>query len=174
DAGSGAARLSRHHFLDEPTPMTTRHPVARLRAAFAAGLIACAAIPAMAQTGMQRQQWPVASPDGTRETLSALVWYPTTATSTPVRFGPFSLDVALGAPLPSKPLPLVVISHGTGGSELGHAWLAQALVERGYLVVTLRHPHDNVEDRSLFTRSDYFAERPRQVSRLLDALWADP
>src|SRR5262249_48403938 len=71
---------------------------------------------------------------------------------------------------------LVVISHGKGGAELNHESLAEALARDGYLVAALRHPGDNWQDHSLSERGPaaYFDERPRQVSRVLDALLGDP
>jgi predicted dienelactone hydrolase len=71
---------------------------------------------------------------------------------------------------------LIMLSHGLGGSELGHSRLAEALAARGYLVAALRHPGDNWMDSSLFNKTPerYFFERPRQVSRIIDALLADP
>ena len=70
---------------------------------------------------------------------------------------------------------LIVLSHGTGGTELGHGRLAEALAARGYLVAALRHPGDNWQDQSLRTQraEQYFDERPRQVSRVIDTLLAD-
>lgn len=71
---------------------------------------------------------------------------------------------------------LILLSHGIGGSELAHSVLAQALARSGYLVAALRHPGDNWQDRSLIEQSPerYFDERPRQASRVIDALLADP
>jgi len=139
------------------------------------GLIV-AALPmlAQAQVGLRPQTWRIANADGGSDSVSGQVWYPTTARSQPQQFGPFRFQAALGAPLPATPRPLVLISHGTGGVELGHSWLAQALAEAGYLVVTLRHPRDNYQDRSGVARPDYFSERPRQISRVLDQVLADP
>ena len=54
--------------------------------------------------------------------------------------------------------------------------MAEALAARGYLVAALRHPGDNWQDQSLRTQraEQYFDERPRQVSRVIDTLLADP
>lgn len=90
--------------------------------------------------------------------------------------GPFTLDVAMqGEPAP-KVKALLVLSHGIGGSELAHSALAEALARDGYLVAALRHPGDNWQDRSLSKKTPerYFDEWPRQVSRVIDALLADP
>ncbi|WP_368860644.1 alpha/beta hydrolase family protein, partial [Mesorhizobium sp. GbtcB19] len=54
--------------------------------------------------------------------------------------------------------------------------MAVAPARDGYLVAALRHPGDNYQDSSLWQKplGTYFTERPRQVSRLIDALLADP
>jgi predicted dienelactone hydrolase len=90
--------------------------------------------------------------------------------------GPFTPNVAIQAAPESTVKGLIVLSHGTGGSELGHSRLAEALAERGYLVAALRHPRDNWQDQSLLNDSPetYFSERPRQVTRVIDALLRDP
>lgn len=104
------------------------------------------------------------------------LYYPTDAPAHDVPMGPFVLHVAIQAPPQARVKGLIVLSHGTGGSELGHSSLAVALAQDGYLVAALRHPGDNWQDRSLLTdRSGaYFSERPRQVSRVIDALLSDP
>lgn len=122
---------------------------------------------AHAQVGLQRL-----SLDGGR--APAVLFYPTAQAATPQRLGPYALEVAPGAAPAEGPRPLAVVSHGTGGSEMGHAWLAQRLAAAGWVVLALRHAGDNYEDRSGLARSDYFSERPRQVSRALDGLLADP
>lgn len=130
-------------------------------------------LPATAQVGVQRSTWPAAEATGAGGASPALVWYPTAATGQAQRFGPFEVTVAPGAaPTPGQH-PLVLLSHGTGGQETAHAWLAERLVAAGYIVVSFRHPGDNYLDRSGTARPDYFAERPRQASRVLDQLLAD-
>lgn len=114
--------------------------------------------------------------DGTR--VPVAFWYPTDSAGRmrTTALGPFEVRAAIGAPEAASFRGLVVVSHGTGGSELGQGRIAEALAARGYLAVALRHPGDNYQDQSLLTRTPerYFDERPRQVSRLLDALLADP
>jgi predicted dienelactone hydrolase len=60
--------------------------------------------------------------------------------------------------------------------RLAHSVLAQALARNGYLVAALRHPGDNYQDRSLMEKGPerYFDERPRQASRVIDAILTDP
>ena len=104
------------------------------------------------------------------------LYYPTQAPARAIPMGPFTVNVAIhGAPEPTLK-GLIVLSHGTGGSELGHSSLAEALARHGYLVAALRHPGDNWQDRSMLLDrpTEYFSERPRQVTRLIDALLRDP
>lgn len=107
--------------------------------------------------------------------IPVALFYPTAAAARALPMGPWQPVVAPGAPAAQAPLKgLVLISHGTGGSEVGHHHLATRLARDGYLVAALRHPGDNWQDRSMITSGHYFGERPRQVSRVLDALLASP
>lgn len=104
------------------------------------------------------------------------LYYPTLAAPRAINMGPFALDVAIGGKPADQVKALILLSHGIGGSELAHSVLAQALARNGYLVAALRHPGDNWQDRSLIEKSPerYFDERPRQASRVIDAILADP
>jgi predicted dienelactone hydrolase len=104
------------------------------------------------------------------------LYYPTMAAPRAIPMGPFKLDVAIGGKPVDTIKALILLSHGIGGSELGHSVLAQALARNGYLVAALRHPGDNWQDQSLIGKSPerYFDERPRQVSRVIDAILVDP
>ena len=109
-------------------------------------------------------------------TTTVALYYPTMAAPRAIAMGPFSLNVAIGGRPVDKVKALILLSHGIGGSELGHSVLAQALARNGYLVAALRHPGDNWQDRSLMEKSPerYFDERPRQASRVIDAILSDP
>lgn len=109
------------------------------------------------------------------EPVTVALYYPTPAVARAQSMGVWRPVVTPGAPVAAAPLKgLVLISHGTGGHELGHHNLATRLAADGYLVAAPRHPGDNWEDRSMITSGRYFSERPRQVSRVLDALLANP
>ena len=115
-----------------------------------------------------------ATPDAPMTTVA--LYYPTMAVPRAIAMGPFALNAAIGGKPVDKVKALILLSHGIGGSELGHSVLAQALARNGYLVAALRHPGDNWQDRSLMEKSPerYFDERPRQASRVIDAILADP
>ncbi len=117
-------------------------------------------------------------PGSTADTAATVValYYPTQAPARTIAMGPFTVRVAIQAPPDATVKGLIVLSHGIGGSELGHSSLAEALAQHGYLVAALRHPGDNWQDRSLLQKSParYFAERPQQVSHVLNELLRDP
>lgn len=143
-------------------PIALRRAAAVLWAALLPGI-------AGAQVGVQRLEGvdPAAA-------VSALVWYPTAVPAQPQRVGPFALQVAVDAPPSDGRRPLLLVSHGTGGHELGHAWLAEGLAARGWLVLTMRQTADHFQDRSGIARADFFERRARQLSRALDQVLADP
>ncbi len=108
--------------------------------------------------------------------IPAALYYPTQAPARSIIMGSFTIHATPMAAPEAKTKGLIVLSHGTGGSEFGQSSLAEALARDGYLVAALRHPGDSYQDSSLWQKplGTYFTERPRQVSRLIDALLADP
>lgn len=127
-----------------------------------------------AEVGWRNRTLPGDGPDALPTEIA--LWYPTQATPRSLPMGPFTVQAAPGAAPEPQVAGLVLISHGTGGSELGHARIAEALARRGWLVVALRHPRDNWQDASLIRDSAlrYFDTRPRQASRVLDLILSDP
>ena len=109
------------------------------------------------------QQGVAADPGG--KPLVIGIWYPSQTMAKPVSMGPTTMSVAINAPMNGKALPMIVMSHGTGGSYLGHFDTAIALADAGFVVVAMNHTGDNYADRS---RSVDIIDRPRQVSRVID------
>ena len=106
--------------------------------------------------------------------MPVALFYPSKSPTKTMRLGPYAPVLAFNG-VPELPLKgIVLVSHGSGGGQLAHHNLAVRLAQSGYLVAAPQHPGDNWEDRSLVLADDYFAERPRQLSRLLDALLIDP
>jgi predicted dienelactone hydrolase len=93
------------------------------------------------------------------------IWYPSQEMPKSLSIGRTMMSVALDAPVEGRALPLVVISHGTGGSFLDHYDTAIALADAGYIVAAVTHTGDNYADRS---RSIFIMDRPRQISRVID------
>jgi predicted dienelactone hydrolase len=109
------------------------------------------------------QQGAAADPSG--KPLVIGIWYPSQGIAKPVSLGPTTMTVATGAPVDGKALPMIVMSHGTGGSYLGHFDTAIALADAGFVVVAMNHTGDNYADQS---RSVDIMDRPRQVTRVID------
>jgi predicted dienelactone hydrolase len=84
--------------------------------------------------------------------------------------------IAWGAPLSAatRKYPLIVLSHGTGGSANDLDWLASALAVNGYIVAGVNHPGNNA--LGPLTRAGFMLwwERATDVSEVLDALLSDP
>jgi predicted dienelactone hydrolase len=109
------------------------------------------------------QQGLAADPDG--KPLQIGIWYPSRAPAKPISLGPTTMTGALNGAIEGSALPLVVISHGSGGSFLGHFDTAIALAEAGYVVASVTHRGDNYADQS---RTVYIMDRPAQISRVID------
>ena len=134
-----------------------------------------AACPALAtEAGLRRFDAP--AQNGSQEPIHVVLFYPTQDSAKPVPMGPFTPTVAINGKPDATVKGLIVLSHGTGGSELGHSSLAEALAKNGYLVAAIRHPGDNWQDQSLLSVPGgyFFSERPRQASRVIDAILSDP
>jgi predicted dienelactone hydrolase len=69
--------------------------------------------------------------------------YPTQAPGRAEPFGPFTLDLAVDAPVEGHELPLVVISHGTGGTPWTHRDLAAHLARAGFVAALIQDPGNN-------------------------------
>jgi predicted dienelactone hydrolase len=57
----------------------------------------------------------VTIPDRGGKSMQAGIWYPSNVQTSMHPFGLFSQDVALNAPVQGQGLPLILISHDTGG-----------------------------------------------------------
>lgn len=128
---------------------------------FVVMLAACEAQAAGFQRGF------ASDPDG--KPLDIGIWYPSAAAPRLVTVGVTTMTVAVDGPVQGKALPLVVMSHGTGGSFLGNYDTAIALADAGFVVAAVTHTGDNYVDQS---RSTFIMDRPRHMSRLIDHMLA--
>jgi predicted dienelactone hydrolase len=122
----------------------------------------------------------------TDELFPAALWYPTRAAPATVyltgslagcrlpamlcRLVAFEMQVASNAPPADGKFGLIVVSHGAGGLSLNHRDLAMALASHGYVVVAPTHPRGENNDISGVS---VWVGRPKQVSRVVDALLED-
>jgi predicted dienelactone hydrolase len=101
------------------------------------------------------------------------VFYPSAPSTETTRVGPYDLHARRGAPAIPGAKPLVVISHGHGGSDLGHHDLAVYLASHGFIVATLQHPRDNYKDTSGNGTPAVLIGRPIQVKATISMLLDD-
>lgn len=71
------------------------------------------------------------------------------------------------------PAPVVLLSHGTGGTASQLAWLAEPLADAGFLVASVDHHGNNLVDEYLPQGFAFEWERPRDLSFVLDVLAAE-
>ena len=107
-------------------------------------------VPAALPGGVASEIATVADPGGAP--LASVIWYP----------------ASIGKAADKGKHPLIVISHGTGGTNRGHADMAAALATAGFVVVAVEHTGDNYRDLSHVDGGKYLIERPRHVSRAID------
>lgn len=69
--------------------------------------------------------------------------------------------------------PLVMISHGSGGSPLAYRWLADYLAKNGYFVGIPEYPFNNRHDNSREGTIENLIDRPRHLRLAIDAIFAD-
>jgi predicted dienelactone hydrolase len=115
--------------------------------------------------------------------LVTTIWYPAAAAAKeePQRIGPagtpfFDLGrAARDAPVAPAPrrFPLILLSHGTGGTAAGLGWLAIALAARGYVVAAVNHPGNNAIDGYTVEGFSLWWLRALDLSRVIDGMLAD-
>jgi len=117
-----------------------------------------------AQVGLTRLQL---------DQMPVTLTYPTSQPVSSHQLGEFTLQVALDAPPLSGRFPLVVMSHGSGGSAVPDHALASTLVRAGFVVAQPLHQGNNHLDNSLAGPAT-FQRRPGEVIHVIDALAQDP
>lgn len=136
-------------------------------AALAVALFAAAA----SHAAVGFQHFTIPDPQG--PPLEVGVWYPTDAVAGPTSVELFREPLANDAQVKGRRLPLVLISHGNGGSYAGHIDTAVALAEAGFVAASVTHTADNWRDQSGAAR---IWERPRHLKVLTDYMletWRD-
>ena len=100
------------------------------------------------------------------------LWYPTEDPNGVIRVGPFDFPGNRDSEPAAGRFGLVIVSHGSGGSDLGHWDTAVALAEAGFIAAAPLHPRNNflqgIHDDQLIVLDG----RPLQLSAVIDALLA--
>lgn len=128
----------------------------------------------------QRKNWTGTAP----RPIAATVWYPTNSQAkeekivigNPEKPIFISGEAIKNAEISSakKRYPLIVLSHGTGGSALQIMWLGQYLAARGFIVTAVDH-HGNTgaEEKYMAQGFVLWWERAQDLRVLIDKMLAD-
>ena len=105
--------------------------------------------------------------------LRAAVWTPCATPAGEFQLGPYVLRGMRNCPVATDAtataLPLIVLSHGYGGSFLGHHDTAEALADAGFVVAAITHSGDNYQVRGGSADSiAALATRTTDIRRLID------
>ncbi len=128
---------------------------------------------AAAQVGFRQIRVPDAAQG---RDLEGAVWYPTVAKTALTIVGQNAVftgeAVRVDAPVVAGRHPLVVLSHGYSGNWTNQSWLAVELARLGYVVAAVNHPGTTTRNMDTIAGARLW-ERPRDISRMIDALTKD-
>ncbi|MBY4678435.1 alpha/beta hydrolase family protein [Marinobacterium arenosum] len=106
----------------------------------------------------------------THSAMKAAVFYPTDESAGSTHVGPFKISATKDATIQPGKHPLILLSHGSGGSMFSHHDSAAFLARQGYIVAAIEHPGDNFRDHSGVGSDRVLIGRNLQLSALLDSL----
>lgn len=102
-----------------------------------------------------------------------LIQYPTHSPSTTVFFGPYPMDASRDSKIIDEKFPLVIISHGNGGSHLLYRTISTHLAKNGYIVAMPEHYGNNRNNNQLENTNENLINRPRHVSLTIDQILSE-
>ncbi len=109
--------------------------------------------------------------------MEGAVWYPTDGEGRSAVFAEnpifYGVDIVEDAPVLEGLHPVVVLSHGMGGTVRSLAWLASGLAEQGAVVISVNHPNSTWGDFDLAANLHHWT-RVQDLSLALDTVMADP
>lgn len=132
---------------------------------FIAFALMVAPTPTIARSNVGFEEIHIAN--GADSPLTIGVWYPTKVPVTKHILGPSTQTVAPHAPVAGHNLPLIVLSHGGGGSYESHFDTALALAHAGFVAAAISHAGDTYDDQSKVLQ---LWRRPAQLRRLASYL----
>lgn len=113
----------------------------------------------------------VADADGSFDTM---IWYPIAGAEKAWQAGPFTVAATLNAPIASgKTFPIVLLSHGSGGTPMAHRELAASLARSGLVVVAPLHLGDAAGHPRMKPQAKVLITRPQQAKEAMAAALAD-
>ncbi|HEY5327200.1 MAG TPA: alpha/beta fold hydrolase, partial [Mucilaginibacter sp.] len=102
-----------------------------------------------------------------------LVQYPTYEKPKPTAIGPYTMDVSPNATIIEGKFPLVIISHGNGGSHLLYRSISTYLAKHGYIVAMPEHYGNNRNNNQLENTNENLINRPKHVSLTIDEMLSE-
>lgn len=111
------------------------------------------------------------------ETTRMAIWYPSTSSQNPTLYADspvfHGVQAHLDGAVAPGSHPVVLFSHGMGGTDRAQAWLGAALAERGIVSVLVNHPNSTWGNFDM-TKGVAHWTRTQDLSIALDALLAAP
>lgn len=113
--------------------------------------------------------------------LRAMIWYPAVADAQEelqwigppmVRYFSAGRAAPDAVPAAGPTRPLILLSHGAGGTAAGIAWLGTALAAQGFIAVAVDHPGNNAQENTVDGFSLWWL-RALDLSATLDAMLDD-
>ena len=95
--------------------------------------------------------------------LRGAMWSACSKTPGDIDLGNIPVPGVKDCPIDGEKLPLVVISHGRGGSFIGHHDIAETLADAGFVAAAINHPGDTASDMSRSSDLSVFIERPTDI-----------
>ena len=107
--------------------------------------------------------------------IQGVLWTPCAQTAELLQLGPFALRASKDCPVnATQKLPLLVVSHGYGGSNLSHHTMAASLADSGFAVLAINHTLDSALNMAQGGTLAALLQRPVDISAALDFLLAQP
>lgn len=100
--------------------------------------------------------------------IHGAMWSPCAEPAGEVKLESVTLPGVKDCPIVGEKLPLVVVSHGNGGSFVGHHDTAEILADAGFVVAAINHPGNTASDMSRAEDLTEIVERPTDIKRLTD------
>jgi predicted dienelactone hydrolase len=101
-----------------------------------------------------------------------IIQYPTLQTAQPTAFGSYIMDVSVDAKIIEGKFPLVIISHGSGGSPFLYRTITANLAKNGFVVAMVEHYGNNRLNNELEGKDENFTNRLRHISLTIDFMFS--
>src|ERR1700744_6083629 len=164
--------------------MRVQHPIAALAMLLAALAVSPAAAGTVGERHLVAHEASAALRNASHDdALRMTVWYPAApnAAEAPLDIGPPGKPLFTpGSAAPdadfedARPRPVILFSHGFGGTARIMAWFGTALARHGYVVIPVDHPGNNGRDPMTVAGAVLSWERPGDLKTALDRAKTDP